>query len=258
VSTRVVLQRVDDPSAAAKKSRRRQKKEEAVDDGRARYGLVGPALRTTGSRVYLGRLLPQGGVKEYLDQRKRGVRCFVLWTDMYRQHVWARVVTAGPDEGGPIRYDVYGPDGEHVGRVTRARAFAGGHVRTRWTVQQAGGETAVGYKGRCFWWGVWWLIFPLQCVLLVVAIVGGDGEVFRTPRRIGYRRGGARVLDYGSGFDSRHLAVQTDDWDPRLLAALTALHSSHDGILGDCWDKDGSEPAAPIVGATGFGAGGRP
>lgn len=52
--------------------------------------------------------------------------------------------------------------------------------------------------------------------------------------------------------------MQTDDWGPRLLAALTALHSSHDGILGDCWDKDGSEPAAPIVGVTGFGDGGRP
>jgi hypothetical protein len=257
VSTNIVLLKVDGPSEAATKSWRRQKKDRAVDDGRARHQLVGPALQTAGSRVYLGRLLPQGGVKEYRDQRKRGVRCFVLWTDLYRQNVWARVVTAGPDEDGPTRYDVYGPDGDHVGRITRARAFTGGHVRTRWTVQQAGGETAVGYKGRCFWWGVWWLIFPLQCVMGVLAVIGG-GDLFRTPRRIGYRLGGTRVLDYGKGFESGCLAVKTDDWDPRLLTALTALHSSHDGIMGDNWDKDESEPAAPIVGVTGFGDGQRP
>ncbi|NLU69446.1 hypothetical protein HCC30_19615 [Streptomyces sp. HNM0574] len=215
---------------------------------RARYELVGPALPE--AAVALDRELPEGGAEAYHAARKRGVRSFGLWTDPHRRRLWARVLTARAEAGEPVRYEVYGAEGEFVGGAVRERSFTRGHVRTRWTVEQADGTRAVGYKGRWFWWCVWWLIFPVQCVLAVLSLAGG-GDVFRMPRRIGYRTGGARVLDYGSGLQPHfHLTASTPDWDPRLLAALTALHCSHDGIMGEPWDKgdrESTEPEVPSV-----------
>ncbi|WP_197353547.1 hypothetical protein [Streptomyces bathyalis] len=194
--------------------------------------------------IHLDRELPRGGAQEYNAARKKGVRSFAMWTDAHRRHLWARVVTAPAGDGKPMRYEVYGGMGEFVGSATREPGFTRGHVRTRWTVEQAGGPTAVGYKGRWFWWCVWWLIFPVQCVLGVAAVLAFDGDVFRMPRRIGYRSGGTRVLDYGSGMqDHFHLTAKTADWDPRMLAALTALHCSHDGIMGEPWDKGAQDKA---------------
>jgi hypothetical protein len=236
----VTLQRAQVPSGevlSGKKGRRASKAAPA-DDGRARYELVGTPLEGVGHRVYLDRELPDGGVDEYKAARKRGVRSFAMWVDPQRRDLWARVFTVSAEGANPVRYDVYGGAGEFVGSATRERSFSGGHIRTRWSAEQDGGPASVGYKGRWFWWCVWWLIFPVQCVLGVVALVGGSGDLFRMPRRIGYRSGGTRVLDYGSGMDNHfHLTVNSGDWDPRMVAALTALHCSHDGILGEPWDK---------------------
>ncbi|NLU75491.1 hypothetical protein HCC61_22965 [Streptomyces sp. HNM0575] len=257
MSATVVLRHAGSPSgegssAAEKKpgrKRRRGRKAGPGEDGRARYELTGAAVDAAGSPVYLDRELPPGGAEEYVSARKRSVRTFAMWTDPYRRHLWARVVTASAAEGRPVRYDVCAAAGEIVGSVTRERSFSGGSVRARWTVQQAEGPGAVGYKGRWFWWCVWWLISPLQAVGAVLCVVGGDGDLFRMPRRVRYFAGGRRVLDYGSGFEARHLTAETEGWDPRMLAALTALHSSHDGIMGDSWDTGGYEPPAPAAGS---------
>jgi len=239
------------PEREAGRKSRWKPKAKPVDDGRARYELVGTGLGTDDSPIFLDRELPRGGAAEYVAARKQGVRSFAMWTDPHRRHLWARVVTSSAAEGQPAHYDVYGPAGECVGSITRERSFSCGHVRTRWTVQPAGGPVAVGYKGRWFWWCMWWLIFPFQSVLAVASLLGGGGDLFRTPRRVRYFAGRTCVLDYGSGFEARHLTAETEGWDPRILAALTALHSSHDGILGDSWDTGGYEPPAAGTGAAG-------
>ncbi|OEV11056.1 hypothetical protein AN218_14725 [Streptomyces nanshensis] len=210
--------------------------------------MVGGPWESTGARVYLDRELPPGGAREYTAARKRGVRSFTMWTDPHRLKTWARVVTAPDDEKAPSRYEVYDGSDRFVGSVTRERSFTHGHLRTRWTAQQEGRAAAVGYKGRLAWWAVWWLIFPVQCVL-APAMLFSDGDIFRAPRRIGYRHGGTRVLDYGSGMQNHfHLtAVHAPDWNPQMLAALLALHTSHDGIMGDSWDKGADETANPAV-----------
>lgn len=245
----VELRRAEVPveeKKSRKGGRRGRKAEAPAGEGRAWYQITGEPLEAVGGKVWLDRELPPGGADEYKAQRKRGVRSFALWADPYRQNLWARVVTASANEGEPVRYEVYGGSGEFIGSASRQGGFAGGHIRTRWTVEQQGGPSAVGYKGRWFWWCVWWLIFPLQCVIGVAALLCADGDVFQVPRRIGYRSEGARVLDYGSGLDTHfHLTAETADWDPRLLACLLALHCSHDGIMGGSWDTAG-----------GFGTGG--
>lgn len=239
----ITLRRAARPEPARKKSRR--KKGRGDENGtaaqpevsRARYELVGAPLESADGLVHLDCELPPGGVEGYNAARKDGVRSFAMWTDPGLDRLWGRVTTASSGGGKGVRYEVYGAAGDFVGSVTREAAFTGGHVRARWVVEQADGATAVGYKGRLFWWGVWWLIFPLQCVLGVLSIFGG-GDLFRMPRRVGYRAGSGRVLDYGKGLDDHfHLAVTAPGWDPRLLAGLTALHCSHDGIMGDSWDK---------------------
>lgn len=243
----VALRRAEGLSVKGKSKKKGHQGGKAVpaEAGRARYEITGLPTETAGRPlVHLDRELPHGGAEEYNEAHKRGVRSFAMWTDPYRKQLWARVVTASAG-GGTVRHEVYGAAGELVGSVTRERSFTGGHVRTRWSAEQAGGPTAVGYKGRWFWWCVWWLILPAQCALGVLSLFEGGGDLFRMPRRIGYRSGGTRVLDYGSGFqDHFRLTAGTTDWDPRMLAALTALHSSHDGIMGDSWDKGALDEAA--------------
>jgi hypothetical protein len=244
----ITLRRAAAPAEAGKKEKRKNRAarkaaaQTAPQSPRARYELVGAPLESVAERIHLDCDLPPGGVPAYKAARKAGVRAFAMWTDPELRRLWARVTTAASGGGKGVRYEVYGAAGEFVGSVTREGAFSGGHVRTRWTAEQADGRTAVGYKGRWFWWCVWWLIFLPQCVLGVLSLLGGSGDVFRMPRRIGYRTGSERVLDYGRGLEDHfHLTVKAPDWDPRMLAALTALHCSHDGLLGDSWDQIDSE-----------------
>ncbi|MDI3385273.1 hypothetical protein QIS99_03435 [Streptomyces sp. B-S-A8] len=219
--------------------RLKDKKEVEADDGALVWELW---VRTSAPEnpapaqpyAYAERLLPPGGLKEYRKSRGDGARHFVLWADRHRQQALARVVTRPAPEGQAPTYEILGAAGESLAVVTRKRALTGG-CRTRWTVQQVGGQPAVGRKGNPFWWAVWWLILPIQIVIAVGSIIGG-GDIARTPRRIKWRSEGRGVLDWT---DNLNLAVaDPGHWDPRVTAGLVTLLKSWDGILGDSWDKE--------------------
>jgi hypothetical protein len=204
-----------------------------TSDGPAAEGA--PAFRTV---AFPERRLPPGGHEEYLAARKQGVRAFTLWADPYRTQVFAQVVTKSAAKGGPATYEVLGAAGEPLALVVREPAMRGGRVRTRWTVQPAGAPPVSGVKGRAFWWAVWWLISPVQLLIMVGSLLSGSGDVARMPRRTRWRAGDRVVLDYHSGVsDSFVLGVPADGWDERVTASLLALLDSHDGLFGDAWDK---------------------
>lgn len=182
---------------------------------------------------------PGGDLKAYRTARKDGTRAFTLWADHYRQQVFAHVVTKSAVKGGPATYEVLGAAGESLALITRDPAMRGGRIRTRWTVQQAGMPTAVGLKGRPFWWFMWWLISPVQLAIAIGSILGG-GDIARTPRRTKWRADGRVVLDFHSGPGSAfELEVPADWWDDRVTASLVALLGSHDSWLGNAWDLAG-------------------
>lgn len=188
------------------------------------------------SPFYIERELPPEGVERYRQARKEGVRAFVLWADPHRRQARARLVTAAAGRGKPAVYEVHDPAGALLARIVRERALSGPRGRTRWTVRQTGHPEAVGRKGRLLWWWVWWLLFPIQLAVNVVGLLAASGDGARTPRRIRFHADGERVLDYGgAGYDHR-LEVLQPWWDWRVAAALTAVLSSHDGLLGDSWD----------------------
>ncbi|MGO4424507.1 hypothetical protein AB4Z54_38890, partial [Streptomyces sp. MCAF7] len=103
-------------------------------------------------------------------------------------------------------------------------------------VQPAGAQPVAGPKGRAFWWGVWWLISPIQLVIMVGSIVSASGDVARMPRRTKWRAGDRVVLDWHNGVHDFVLDVESDGWDERVTASLLALLDSHDSWLGDAWD----------------------
>ncbi|MFL4910373.1 hypothetical protein ACJ6WF_46480 [Streptomyces sp. MMS24-I2-30] len=185
--------------------------------------------------AYPERVLPPGGAKEYCKAREEGVRSFVLWADRHRQGVQARVVTKSAAKGRAATYEVLGTTGESVALIVRERALNGG-FRTRWTVQPTGGPTAVGRKGNPFWWGMWWLLLPLQAVFFVGIVLAGQGDLMGTPRRTKWRAGGKTVLDWASGASTFQLTVADDRWDPRVTAALVLLLDSHSGPFDGSWD----------------------
>lgn len=184
--------------------------------------------------AYVERELPPGGISAYLAARKSGARSFVLWADDHRQ---ARVATLVTLTGGRrARFQVLGPQGEPLGMVTRDKAFSRG-IRTRWTVSRPAAPDAVGYKGRLFWWCVWWFFAPLlPFVIISVLFSGGTGGDFpRGPRRIKWRAGGHVPLEFRSSGDKVHVNAPDLDW--RLGAALAALIPSFDGWIGNPWDS---------------------
>ncbi|MDQ8705607.1 hypothetical protein RCO28_24370 [Streptomyces sp. LHD-70] len=180
---------------------------------------------------------PPGGAKAYRESRKEGVRSFTLWADRYRQQVLAYVVTKSAAKGQASMYEILGAAGEPLARVMRERALQNG-ARTRWTVEQMGGPTLVGVKGNAFWWFVWWLILPLQIVMAVAALIGGDGLVARMPYRTKWKLDGQTVLYLKRG----SLRAKADWWDPRVTAGLVALLKSYDGFSGKSWDEWGDPP----------------
>ncbi|MFD7506404.1 hypothetical protein [Streptomyces sp. NPDC059850] len=217
------------------------KNEEPPQDGRVKW-----QIRMSGTGPEAGRAFhplafperrdpPGGDLKAYRTACKDGTRAFTLWADQYRGQVSAHVVTKSALKGGSATYEVLGAAGEPLALITRQPAMKGGTVRTRWTVQQAGAPTAVGLKGRAFWWFVWWLISPIQLAIAIASILGG-GDVARTPRRTKWRADGRVVLDFHNGVGAFELEVLADWWDDRVLAALVALLGSHDGWLGSRWD----------------------
>ncbi|WP_440098063.1 hypothetical protein [Streptosporangium sp. H16] len=183
--------------------------------------------------AYVEREVLPNGISAYLAARKSGARSFVLWADEHRQARVATLVTVSTGSGR-AQFKVLGPHGEPLGMFTRDKAFSQG-LRTRWTVSRAGSPDAVGYKGRLFWWCVWWLCSPLLPLIVVAALFGGGGDFPRGPRRIKWRSGGQVPLEFKSSGDTVRLYAPELDW--RLGAALVALIPSFDGWIGDPWDS---------------------
>ncbi|WP_326727637.1 hypothetical protein [Streptomyces phaeochromogenes] len=178
------------------------------------------------SRVvaYVERELPPGGTPAYLAARSSGARSFVLWADEHRRERVATLVTLSAT-GGVATFQALGAHGELIGTLVREKALRGRGLRTRWTVTQPGGPEAVGFKGRIFWWFMWWLSFPMQLLILVFSIFdsvpGNEGGVARGPRRIRWRTGGQIPLEFRSRGDKLHLHTPGLDW--RLGATLIVL-----------------------------------
>ncbi|KUJ71026.1 hypothetical protein ACZ90_00795 [Streptomyces albus subsp. albus] len=201
-----------------------------------RTGTTGAGNAPEHPLAFVERNLPPAGADGYLAARKQGARDLVLWADPYRQRLFAHIRTLSSAKGSTAVFEVLGEGGVALARITREPAMRGGRVRTRWTVEQLGRQPAVGLKGRPFWWGVWWLISPIQAVIAVGSLVAGGGDVARTPRRTRWRSGGRKVLDWANGSSRFELEVLDEGWDPRVTAALVALLTSHDSWLGHSWD----------------------
>lgn len=208
--------------------------------GGGTHAPVGDLVRLSdgagGDRVvaYVERELPPGGIPAYRAARGSGTRSFVLWADEHREERLATLVTVSAG-GGVARYQVIGAHGELIGTLVREKALRGRGLRTRWTVTPAGGPEAVGFKGRIFWWYVWWLLAPLQTLIIVLSLFSGDGDAARGPRRILWRAGGQVPLEFRSKGDAVHLHAPGYDW--RLGAALVAVLRTFDSwLLGKEWD----------------------
>ncbi|MFF2009699.1 hypothetical protein ACFVWY_11565 [Streptomyces sp. NPDC058195] len=187
------------------------------------------------SRVvaHVERELPEGGIPAYLAARKTGARSFVLWAGPERGARLATLVTEAAADG-VATYRVLGARGELIGTLVREKALHGKGLRTRWTVAQEGCPEAVGFKGRIFWWYVWWLLFPVQVAIGVGSLLSGGGDVARGPRRVIWRAGREVPLEFFSDDDEVHVHAPWVDW--RLAATLSALLRSFDGWLGTPWD----------------------
>ncbi|MFI6862849.1 hypothetical protein ACIBKZ_23645 [Streptomyces sp. NPDC050421] len=182
--------------------------------------------------AYLERELPPDGIRAYLTARKDGARSFVLWADPGRRSRLATLVTTSAGKS-VSEYQVWGGQGELIGTFVREKALSGKGLRTRWTVTQSGCPQTVGFKGRIFWWYVWWPLFPLWVLTGVVGLFSGDGDVPRGPRRIVWQAGAEAPLEYLS----RDEVVVHAPWvDLRLAAALTATVRSFDSWIGTPWD----------------------
>ncbi|MEV0022748.1 hypothetical protein AB0H45_11075 [Streptomyces atroolivaceus] len=184
--------------------------------------------------AYVERDLPPGGIPAYRSARSSGARSLVLWADEHRRERLATLVTVSAGSG-VATYQVLGAHGELIGTLVREKALRGRGLRTRWTVAPAGGQEAVGFKGRVFWWCVWWLLSPVQTLIIVLSLLSGDGDAARGPRRIVWRAGGQVPLEFRSKGDTVHLHAPGYDW--RLGAALVAVLRTFDSwLLGNEWD----------------------
>lgn len=174
--------------------------------------------------AYVERELPPGGIPAYLAARSSGARSFVLWADEHRRERVATLVTLSAT-GGVATFQALGAHGELIGTLVREKALRGRGLRTRWTVTQPGGPEAVGFKGRIFWWCMWWLSLPMMVLILVFSVFdsvpGNEGGVARGPRRIKWRAGGQIPLEFRSRGNKLHVHAPGLDW--RLGATLVVL-----------------------------------
>lgn len=182
--------------------------------------------------AHVERELPPGGIPAYRGDRKRGARSFLLWDDEQRAQMLARLVTQSI-EGHRVTYQALDAYGQIIGTITRRKAFRGGGLRVRWTVSQAGGPNAVGYKGRLFWWAVCWLLSFLLPFALIGAVLD-NGDLPRAPRRVRWRADGRKTMEHKPS--SNAVLLHDPGCDPRLGAALAALLASYRGWYRTSWD----------------------
>jgi hypothetical protein len=217
-----------------------------ADDSGAPYVVRTAGAGDTRALAYVERDIPAERLDEYLKDRKRGVRSFVLWQDQYRSRRLGTVRTAPHTVAAKATYTVHGPAGEQLGTVTVEKATVFPPHRARWIVEQAGQAPAVARKGRVIWWWLGLLLLPILAVLAVIAVLGdsgGDVPAPGTPKRTIWRSGTEAVLDYRSSGTYHDPAP----WlAPQLTAALIALHQSHESgtASGQSWDAQKTPPAS--------------
>ncbi|WP_409061510.1 hypothetical protein [Streptomyces sp. SYP-A7185] len=147
----------------------------------------------------------------------------------------ARVTTEDAGSRASGRAAVYRVDdggGAPLARITFRRRPHLRLARTRWTVEPVDGPALRGARGRLVWWALWWpLGLPLSLVWGITSLLGeGDGG-FGAPRRIIWRdpSGRAHLVFRGVADEYRTLGSAVD---PRVVAALVALHQSFDPSEG--------------------------
>lgn len=187
--------------------------------------------------AHLVRNTAAGGPNAYLP----GAREILLYGDGRCRELLATVTTehgTGFGCGGPrFAYRVTDPEGTPIGRISlrRGRVFRIG--RSHWTMEQAGQPPVRGSAGRLMWWALWWtVLLPVNVALLVAAFTGIAQDPVTTPRRIVWRDGAGRAVMSFRGLAGDYRVLR-DGWDPRMVAALVAIHQTYVSIaIGDSTD----------------------
>ncbi|WP_141746925.1 hypothetical protein [Streptomyces agglomeratus] len=134
--------------------------------------------------------------------------------------------------GRPAVYRVDDPYGARLGRITYRHGRALRGARARWTVESVTGHCVRGYRGRLFWWALWWPVgLPVSLVWLILSLLGEGDDAFGKPRRVIWRDSSRRARLVFRGVADEY-QVLDGSWDPRLVAALLGLHQSYDPSEG--------------------------
>ncbi|MFE2557360.1 hypothetical protein ACFXGT_15300 [Streptomyces sp. NPDC059352] len=140
--------------------------------------------------------------------------------------------TGSRASGSPAVYRVDDPYGASLGRVTYRRGRALRGARARWTVESVTGHSVRGFRGRLFWWVVWWPVgLPVSMLWLILSLLGEGDDAFGKPRRVIWRDSSRRAHLVFRGVADEY-RVLDGSWDPRLVAALLGLHQSYDPSEG--------------------------
>lgn len=155
-------------------------------------------------------------------------RILTLWADQAHTTPYARVEALCPTPGQPITYRVRAPEGDVLGTITREPGLRGRRLRTRWTVRPEGRPAAVGRQGPLWLWTLWWLILPVQLVVVILGLLGGafSGAV-PPPQRITWRDRDRTVLTYTDRDSGCHVELHDPAHDPRLIAGLLTVRTYH-------------------------------
>ncbi|MFD3721795.1 hypothetical protein [Streptomyces sp. NPDC058674] len=134
--------------------------------------------------------------------------------------------------GRPAVYRVDDPYGAPLGRITYRHGRALRGARARWTVESATGHRVRGFRGRLVWWALWWPVgLPVSLLWLLMSLLGEGDDAFGKPRRVIWRDSARRAHLVFRGVADEYRVLDAS-WDPRLVAALLALHQSYDPSEG--------------------------